>query len=36
VNGLAAGSMFVFSGARYGVLINYPEKKDIANNFKFK
>lgn len=36
VNGLAAGSMFVFSGARHGVLINYPEKKDIENNFKFK
>lgn len=36
INGLAAGSMFVFSGARHGVLINYPEKKDIENNFKLK
>lgn len=27
--GLAAGSMFVYHGARRGVLINYPEKKEM-------
>jgi len=29
-NGLAAGSMFVYHGANRGVLINYPDRKDIA------
>lgn len=29
-NGLAAGSMFVYQGAKHGVLINYPDKKEIA------
>jgi len=28
-NGLAAGSMFVYHGARNGILINYPEKAEI-------
>ena len=30
--GLAAGSMFVYHGAKRGVLINYPEKSEL--NFK--
>jgi cyclase len=29
-NGLAAGSMFVYHGARNGILINYPEKVEIG------
>ena len=29
VTGLAAGSMFVYLGARNGILINYPEKEKI-------
>ena len=33
-NGLAAGSMFVYHGARKGVLINYPERKEIETIFK--
>ena len=33
VNGLAAGSMFVFQGAHRGVLINYPEKNVIKQLF---
>ena len=32
-NGLAAGSMFVYHGARNGILINYPENKEILNLF---
>jgi imidazole glycerol-phosphate synthase subunit HisF len=28
-NGLAAGSMFVYHGARNGILINYPERTEI-------
>lgn len=28
-NGLAAGSMFVYHGARNGVLINYPDKDEL-------
>lgn len=28
-NGLAAGSMFVYHGPNNGVLINYPEKKEL-------
>jgi cyclase len=32
-NGLAAGSMFVYHGARKGVLVNYPEKIEILRNF---
>jgi cyclase len=31
-NGLAAGSMFVYHGARKGVLINYPDKNEIKKN----
>jgi imidazole glycerol-phosphate synthase subunit HisF len=29
-NGLAAGSLFVYKGVHKGVLINYPEKKDLC------
>ncbi|HVF46905.1 MAG TPA: AglZ/HisF2 family acetamidino modification protein [Pyrinomonadaceae bacterium] len=29
-NGLAAGSLFVYQGKRRGVLINYPDKKDLV------
>lgn len=32
-NGLAAGSMFVYHGARNAVLVNYPEKSEILRNF---
>jgi cyclase len=32
-NGLAAGSMFVYHGARKAVLINYPERKELINSF---
>ena len=28
-NGLAAGSMFVYQGAKKGVLINYPDKSEL-------
>jgi cyclase len=31
-NGLAAGSMFVYQGAKQGVLINYPDKSEIKFN----
>ncbi len=34
VNGLAAGSMFVYHGKKRGVLINYPEKYEINSIFK--
>lgn len=34
VNGLAAGSLFVYHGNRKGILINYPEKEIKANLFK--
>jgi cyclase len=30
-NGLAAGSIFVYHGARRGILINYPEQEEIRN-----
>lgn len=33
VNGLAAGSLFVFHGARRAILVNYPEKKIIETAF---
>lgn len=29
-NGLAAGSLFVYQGAKRGVLINYPEKNELS------
>lgn len=29
----AAGSIFVYHGSRNAVLVNYPSKKDIKNNF---
>ena len=32
-NGLAAGSMFVYHGARKAVLINYPERKELITSF---
>lgn len=31
---VAAGSLFVFAGKGQGVLINYPEKKEILESFK--
>lgn len=31
-NGLAAGSIFVYQGPKHGVLINYPEKKELIFN----
>nr|MBP6695536.1 hypothetical protein [Saprospiraceae bacterium] len=30
---VAAGSMFIYHGARHAVLVNYPEKKELINNF---
>jgi cyclase len=30
---MAAGSMFVYHGARRGILINYPAKEEIINTF---
>lgn len=33
-NGLAAGSMFVYHGARNGILINYPERAEIETIIK--
>jgi imidazole glycerol-phosphate synthase subunit HisF len=32
-NGLAAASMFVYHGARNGILINYPDKGEISKSF---
>ena len=32
-NGLAAGSLFVYNSKMKGVLLNYPDKKDIKNLF---
>ena len=32
-NGLAAGSLFVYHGARHGVLINYPDRQEITKLF---
>lgn len=32
VNGLAAGSMFVYQGPKHGVLISYPEKSEMKFN----
>ena len=34
LNGLAAGSMFVFHGERHAVLVNYPERQEILKLFK--
>lgn len=31
-NGVAAGSLFVYQGAKRGVLINYPDKTDLKFN----
>lgn len=33
INGLAAGSMFVYHDAMKGVLLNYPEQSELKNNF---
>ena len=30
INGLAAGSLFVYQGTKKGVLINYPEKNEVS------
>lgn len=32
-NGLAAGSMFIYQGARNGILINYPDHEEILSLF---
>ncbi len=32
VSGCAAGSLFVYKGSRNGVLINYPEKRELSFN----
>jgi len=32
-NGLAAGSMFVYHGARKGILINYPSQEEMSKLF---
>jgi len=34
LNGLAAGSMFVYHGERRAVLVNYPERQEILKLFK--
>jgi cyclase len=34
-NGLAAGSLFIYQGAKHGVLINYPEKTALKFNNDF-
>jgi cyclase len=36
VNGLAAGSMFIYHGARNGILVNYPEKDKMNAFFNSK
>jgi len=33
-SGLAAGSMFVYHGARRGILLSYPDKNDLSNLFR--
>jgi len=32
---VAAGSMFIYQGARKGILVNYPEKLELNKLFKF-
>ena len=34
LNGLAAGSLFVYHGERHAVLVNYPEREKILQLFK--
>lgn len=34
INGLAAGSLFVYQGSKKGVLINYPERQVISELFQ--
>jgi cyclase len=34
LNGLAAGSLFVYHGERHAVLVNYPERQEILKLFK--
>jgi cyclase len=34
LNGLAAGSLFIYHGERSAVLVNYPEKEEIMQLFK--
>jgi imidazole glycerol-phosphate synthase subunit HisF len=34
LNGLAAGSLFIYHGDRHAILVNYPEKKVIQQLFK--
>ena len=33
LNGLASGSSFIYHGKEKGILINYPNKQDILQNF---
>lgn len=34
LNGLAAGSLFVYHGERHAVLVNYPDRQEILKLFK--
>ncbi len=34
INGMAAGSLFVYHGERNAILVNYPERKELLNLFK--
>jgi cyclase len=34
VNGMGAGSMFVYHGARNGILVNYPTRDEIIKQLK--
>lgn len=34
LNGLAAGSLFIYHGDRHAVLVNYPERQEIQQLFK--
>lgn len=36
LNGLAAGSIFVYHGERHGILVNYPEREEILQLFNNK
>jgi cyclase len=34
LNGLAAGSLFIYHGDRHAILVNYPERQEIQQLFK--
>jgi len=34
LNGLAAGSLFIYHGERHAILVNYPERQEIQQLFK--